>query len=128
LRIEIWPAMSQPPGVNRQARLKNWGLGLLLLALTFIAYLPVWRAGFIWDDDSFLTNNPLIQQADGLWRFWFSTDPPDYFPLTSTTLWLEWRLWGMSAFGYHLTNLLLHGLSAVLWWRVLARLSLPGAW
>jgi Flp pilus assembly protein TadD len=90
--------------------------------------LPICRAGFIWDDDSFLVNNQLIHRSDGLLRFWFSTDPPDYFPLTSTTLWLEWRLWGMSAFGYHLTNLLLHGLSAVLWWRVLARLRLPCAW
>ena len=97
------------------------------MALTFIAYLPVWRAGFIWDDDTFLWRNPLIQSPHGLAQLWFTTAAPDYFPLTSTTLWLEWRLWGANPLGYHLVNVLLHALSIVLLWRVLERLGIPGA-
>jgi len=104
-----------------------WLFGALLAAVTFIAYLPVWRAGFIWDDDTFLWRNPLIQSPDGLSRLWFTTAAPDYFPVTSTMLWLEWRLWGANPLGYHLVNVLLHALSAVLLWRVLARLNIPGA-
>ncbi len=104
-----------------------WVLGFGLLTITFLAYLPVWRAGFIWDDDTFLLNNPLIQKADGLWQFWFSTAAPDYFPMTSSTLWLEWRLWGANALGYHLVNVSLHSLSALLLWRILIRLKIPGA-
>jgi tetratricopeptide (TPR) repeat protein len=100
---------------------------VLLVAATVVAYLPVWRAGFIWDDDTFLLNNPLIRQPDGLFRLWFTTAAPDYFPLTSTTLWLEWRLWGANPLGYHLVNVLLHALSAVAIWRVLASLRIPGA-
>jgi tetratricopeptide (TPR) repeat protein len=96
--------------------------------LTLLAYLRVCQAGFIWDDNAFLTENPLIKAADGLRRFWITTEPTDYFPLTSTTLWLEWRMWGQHALGYHVVNVLLHALSAVLWWRVLARLGIPGAW
>lgn len=105
-----------------------WLFGLLLVGATFIAYQPVWHAGFIWDDDGFLINNPLIKAADGLYRFWWTTQAPDYFPMTSTTLWLEWRLWGNNPLGYHLVNVLLHAVSSVLLWRILARLTIRGAW
>jgi len=104
---------------------------LLIVAATLIVYMPAMRSGFIWDDDRFLTDNPLIKAPQGLRLFWFSTYPLDYFPLTSTTLWIEWRLWHMNAAGYHVVNVLLHAASAVLVWRVLARLiprSGTGAW
>lgn len=116
------------PSAPQPASLPAWLPWVALVGITFLAYLPVWRAGFIWDDDTFLTNNRLIKDAGGLFRFWFTTAAPDYFPLTSTTLWLEWRLWGPNPLGYHLVNVLLHALSAVLWWRVLAQLKVPSAW
>ena len=121
------PAANGPAASPRFWLGQGWLFGVLLVAGTFIAYLPVWQAGFIWDDDSFLSGNPLIRQAGGLWRFWFSTAAPDYFPMTSTMLWLEWRLWGANPLGYHLVNVLLHALSAVVLWRVLQRLKIPGA-
>lgn len=103
-------------------------LGLAILITVFLAYLPVLNAGFIWDDDIFLTNNPLIHAENGLKRIWFSTEAPDYFPLTSTTLWVEWRLWGMNATGYHITNVVLHCSSTLLIWFILKELNIPGAW
>ena len=112
----------------------NWKLenrflpAALIVAAALLVYAPVFRAGFIWDDDKFLTDNRLIRAPDGLCRFWFTTATPDYFPLTSSMLWFEWRLWGLHAAGYHLVNVLLHAASAVLLWRVLLRLKVPGAW
>jgi tetratricopeptide (TPR) repeat protein len=112
----------------RQASQQAWLLALLLVAGTIIAYLPVWHAGVIWDDESLVISNPLIHRLDGLSRFWFSTQPVDYYPVTSTMLWVEWRLWGANPMGYHVVNVLLHACSAVVLWRVLQRLKLPGAW
>jgi tetratricopeptide (TPR) repeat protein len=110
----------------------NWLLGLLLVAVILMAYQPVWHAGFIWDDDEFLTDKPVIKSvdfksADCLYRVWFTTSLPDYYPMTASMLWLEWRLWANNPLGYHLANVLLHALSAILLWRVLQRLNLPGA-
>lgn len=75
-----------------------------------------------------LYDQPLIKRSDGLQRFWFSTDAPDYFPLVSTLLWVQWRLWGMNPTGYHVVNALLHAGAVLLLWRVLLRLCVPWAW
>lgn len=100
----------------------------VIFLLTLAAYLPAMRGGFIWDDDKLLFDSQLIKAADGLRRIWFSTEPYDYFPLSYSAFWLEWRLWGMHTSGYHFVNLLLHALGAVLLWRVLLRLEISGAW
>jgi len=105
---------------------------VLLFAATFLVYQPVWHAGFVWDDDEFLTDNPTIKSVDFkspdcLGQLWFTTASLDYYPMTYTLWWLEWHLWHNQALGYHLVNVLLHALSALLLWRVLKRLQIPGA-
>ena len=102
------------------------GAFVILLA-TLVFYLPALRAGFIWDDPELLTENPLIQASNGLQRIWFGGEALDFFPLTLTSFWFEWRLFGENALGYHAVNIALHAASAVLLWRILLRLRVPGA-
>jgi tetratricopeptide (TPR) repeat protein len=116
--------MTMEYSLSKTAALRS---GVIVL-ITLLVYTPAMRAGFVWDDDLFLTENPLIKADDGLYRFWLTTEPPDYFPLVSTSLWLEWRLWGMNATGYHVVNIVLHAVSSMLIWLVLSRLKIPGAW
>jgi protein O-mannosyl-transferase len=108
---------------------RDWACGVILVAATLIAYGPAWSAGFVWDDDVHLTGNPLLTASDGLRRIWFSFDSPaQYSPLTFTSFYLERALWGMNPAGYHMVNILLHAVNALLVWRVLAWLRVPGAW
>ena len=99
-----------------------------IVAATLLVYWPSLPGGFIWDDDVLLTGNRLVQSPEGLQKIWFSADQPDYFPLTATSFWIEWRLWGQNPTGYRVTNILLHAIGAILLWRVLRRLTVPGAW
>ena len=124
--------MNRSETVSRAAdlqatRIHGWTFVLLLFCVTLLAYQRVWHAGFIWSDDRFLLENPLIKQSNGWLRFWSDSQGMGYFPLTSTVLWLEWRMWGASPLGYHLVNVLLHALNAALLWRILTRLQIPGA-
>ena len=101
----------------------------LLVLLVVVAYLPALRAGFIWDDDAYVTQNPMFTDAGGLREIWFSAHKQSqYFPLVYTTFRLEHTLWGLNPIGFHLVNVLWHGLNAVLVWTVLRRLLVPGAW
>src|SRR3989338_183591 len=105
-----------------------WG-GCLIVVLTFLAYASALQGGYIWDDDYYVTRNPLLGHLDGLWRIWlYPMASPQYYPLTFTTFWIESHLWGFHPLGYHLVNVLLHVGNALLLWAILRRLKLPGAW
>jgi tetratricopeptide (TPR) repeat protein len=105
----------------------DWLWGLMLMLAVILAYMPVWQAGFIWDDSVVLTANPCIVGPLGLKEIW-TTSAADICPLTLTTFWIEHALWGLGPLPYHLVNLLLHGASAALLWRVLRALRVQGAW
>ncbi len=106
-----------------------WAAGLLLVAMTVVAYLPATQCGFIWDDDSYVVDNQTLREPDGLRQIWLQIGATtQYYPLVYTTYWMEYRLWGLDPTGYHLVNILLHALAAVLLWRVLTVLRVPGAW
>lgn len=103
--------------------------GALLLLVTVAAYLPALSAGFVWDDDVYVTANPVLRDLHGLAAAWTRLDAtPQYYPLTHTSLFLDHALWGLDPRGYHAVNLLLHAASAIVVWRLLARLGVPGAW
>lgn len=100
-----------------------------LVALTLLVYIPAMHAGFIWDDDAYVLNNQTLRSIDGLRQIWFHVGAtPQYYPLVFTSYWLEQQLWGLDPTGYHVVNILLHGLCAVLVWRVLKLLQVRGAW
>src|ERR1043166_3009425 len=61
---------------------------VLLVALTLAAYLPALHAGFIWDDDSYVTANATLRSLDGLRRIWLEPGAvPQYYPLTFSSFW-----------------------------------------
>jgi len=83
--------------------------------MTFLAYLPVLSAGFIWDDDTHVTNQPLLATWDGLRAIWLQPGAtPQYYPLTHSTFWLEYHLFALQPLGYHVVNVVLHTVNASL--------------
>jgi tetratricopeptide (TPR) repeat protein len=104
-------------------------LGAVLVVATVVAYWPALKGGFIWDDPDYITNNHQLRSAEGLWEIWTNTRSiPQWYPLVHTTYWIEYHLWGLAPLGYHLVNVLLHAGGALLLWKLLKKLQVPGAW
>lgn len=105
----------------------------ILMALAIIAacvwvYWPCLQGDWLWDDDILITENANLRSWSGLWNIWFSPSQTDYWPLTWTCLWMQWQLWGNNPLPYHLFSLALHIASALLVWRILAKLGLSAGW
>lgn len=98
-----------------------------IVLLTLVVYWPALAGDFVWDDNWLIVGSPMVQEPGGLLRTWVSRDQPDYFPLTYSLWWIQWRLWNGSPVGFHIVNAMLHAASAVLLWRVLKAAVIPAA-
>ena len=112
-------------------RRRDMLVALALGLLTAASYFPAIQAGFVWDDRIWMEAEA-VREWTGLWTIWFAPhgikNEAHYWPITYTTFWLEHQLWGYRPLGYHLVNLLLHGVNTLLVGRLMARLAVPGAW
>ena len=77
----------------------DWLEGLILCLALFLIYLPMWWAGYIWDDEFHLTANPCIVGPLGLKEIW-TTQAASICPFVFTTFWVEHALWGLAPLPY----------------------------
>jgi len=103
-----------------------WGGGILFILILFV-YFPALNAEFIWDDNDHLTENPHMEDVQGLIRIW-TTPAAVYYPLVLTSFWIMRRIWDLNPFPYHLLNILLHFASAIVLWFILTKLKIKGGW
>jgi protein O-mannosyl-transferase len=116
----------QPRTIQLSKRWEIAKVAAIILA-GVLPYLPALRGGFVWDDEPLITANPLLRTPSGLAEIWSGSRTADYFPVTNTVFWIEHHLFGDNATGYHALNILLQAANALLLWRVLRRLQIPGA-
>jgi tetratricopeptide (TPR) repeat protein len=122
------PALSSWRG--RTAKLAAYLLPGLVALITFVAFSPALQNGFVnWDDLETLVENENFRGLTWSHLGWMFTtfQLGHYQPLSWLTFSLDYLLWGMNPFGYHLTNILLHSANAVLFYFVTLRLLEIGA-
>ena len=111
--------------VAANCRWDQWVVGLVLVLATFAVFFPALSNQFVnWDDDLMLVDNPYYRGLGWVQLRWmFSTfHAGHYQPLSWITLGLDYLLWGLDPFGYHLTNLILHAANTVIFYLVCRRL------
>ncbi|HVE15047.1 MAG TPA: tetratricopeptide repeat protein [Elusimicrobiota bacterium] len=88
---------------------------LAVFALTFLAFLPCLRNGFVDYDDPDVLLDVLQWRGLGpaqLRWMWSTLHFARYMPLSWMSLGLDYTLWGLDPRGYHLTAMLLHAATA----------------
>ena len=84
--------------------------------ITFVVFLPALKNGFVnWDDYANLRDNLNFRGLSWQnikWAFTtFHMGP--YQPFSWLSYSLDYKIWGLNPFGYHLTNIFIHSLNAV---------------
>ncbi|MGH7940304.1 MAG: tetratricopeptide repeat protein [Limisphaerales bacterium] len=111
--------------MNLKPRLQYVPGALAIIALTFLVYSPLIPGTFLMDDARLSGwDNPLVNGELTLRSLWFGTD----FTLTTFVWWLEHLAFGAHPAGYHVINIILQALGALLLWQLLAQLRIPGGW
>ncbi len=117
-------AAGQPrlPGTAVQLAIAS----ILVLAAAFLVHQPSLRFGFLtsWDDPTYVTDNPWIRglTAQNL-RYVFTTAYfANFLPLHLVSYMVDYSIWGLNPFGFHLQSVILAGLNAVLALFVVRRL------
>jgi hypothetical protein len=87
----------------------------MLVLLAFAAYSPTLQLGFLWDDHAMIETNPHLRTWSAAEiRHDFTTDvfdghgDPYYRPAQTLLNRIDFTLWKLRPFGYHLTNFLGH--------------------
>jgi len=97
-----------------------------IVAVTMLVFSGSLDGEFVSDDTVAVRDNELIRALDwphieGI----FSTfDGANYMPLKVLSLALDYRLWGPTPFGFHMTNIAIHALCAVLVLLICLRLAM----
>ena len=118
--------MSEPQqGSSRRWARLRWAFPIAVAVIGMLAFLPGLHGEFLdWDDRENFLHNPHYRGLGAAQLHWMVTSARTghWIPLTWLTFALDWQLWGMNPYGYHLTTLLLHGLAAALLYLVARRL------
>jgi hypothetical protein len=117
-------------------RIRAWHLSLVLLLLTVVAYLPLWRNDFVdLDDDIYITTNSKVQQGITTSSFhwaWTNTLAPYWHPLTWLSLQFDAHFFSsrtesgevlLSPAAFHGQNLFWHCASVLLLFALFHRLT-----
>jgi tetratricopeptide (TPR) repeat protein len=118
------------PGKETQPRngtYDAWGVcGFLLLVVGLVYGQTLGHTLLAYDDSSFVSGNPHVTAGltgDGF-RWAFTQGPfGEWYPLSMLSHMLDCQIFGLAAWGHHLTNVLLHAATAIALFLVVWRMT-----
>jgi tetratricopeptide (TPR) repeat protein len=91
---------------------------VLIVLLSFLAYSNTFHASFHFDDTHVIVNNPIIKDLPFFFKHSKAEDLPNSIPkgryIGYLTFAINYKLHGLDVTGYHICNILIHILNAIL--------------
>lgn len=101
---------------------------IIIILVTFLVYYNSLSNEFVFDDESVIQNNQSITSADNIPKFFTAEDGFHkvigryYRPIVSSSYAIDFSIWGLNPYGFHLTNIIIHILSCLLLYKILSLL------
>ncbi|GFE62127.1 tetratricopeptide repeat protein [Geobacter sp. AOG2] len=100
---------------------------LFITIILLLVYGNTLNHEFVWDDNDLIVYNPLLEKLSNIPQFFFLEDkfetPTGYYrPMTYVSFSLDRAVWGVNPVGFNITNLFLHILVAITFYRVVVAL------
>ena len=128
-RVRVSAALLAPRSAPPPAATLTLATLALLVCTTLLTFAPTLRNGFlqIGFDDAIILDTEAIRALDGphLRAMAGNFVEAHYVPATLLSLAIDHAVWQFDPFGFHLTNILLQALNAVLVWLLLRPLLPP---
>ncbi|KAF1748162.1 hypothetical protein GCK72_024629 [Caenorhabditis remanei] len=98
----------------------------VIISLSILPYLSCLNGDFVFDDAESIVNNPIVNGEESLSQiftrdFWGRPiasphSHKSYRPVTTFTFWLNYQLHGKSTLGYHIVNIICHGVATMVFY------------
>ncbi len=97
---------------------------LIIIAVTFIVFGNTLDNQFVFDDESVVVNNLSIQSTSNIPKFFTAEEGfhkvigKYYRPIVSASYAIDYSIWGLNPYGFHLTNIIIHCIASLLLFRI----------
>jgi Tfp pilus assembly protein PilF len=110
---------------NKCCKTPNYSIILSIISVSLLVYLNALKNGFVWDDMVLIVDNEGIKHWSCLWKN-FTSDFFDttediidfkygyYRPIITLSYIIDYAIWGLKPWGFHLSNIIFHIIGCIL--------------
>jgi tetratricopeptide (TPR) repeat protein len=90
-------------------------ISLIIIAAS-VVYMPAIQNGFVWDDETYIVTNKMIQELSpaNIEKIFTTFFFGNYHPLTLLSFALEYHFFDLNPSAYHATNIIIHLMNCIL--------------
>ena len=109
-------------------KLKKYHCYIIITVFSFLIFYNSLENDFVFDDESVVVNNYTISDLSNIPKFFTGDEGFHkvigryYRPIVSSTYTIDYAIWELDPVGFHFTNIIIHLISCLLLFAVLAKL------